>query len=89
MNGQQQEPKPKAESPLNDATVRALYKILFQHCGERGDNEGAVETLERIIRERDSLMESFALCKACGMPHKAGADGEDTGSANGTCRRFR
>lgn len=33
--------------------LRDLIFILQQHCGERGDSEGAVETLERIIRERD------------------------------------
>lgn len=31
-----------------------LIGILQNHCGERGDNEGAVETLNRIIRERDA-----------------------------------
>ncbi len=33
---------------------RELVAILSNHCGERGDNEGAVETLQRIIRERDA-----------------------------------
>ena len=33
-----------------------LVTILSRHCGERGDNEGAVYTLERIIRERDILL---------------------------------
>jgi len=47
-----------------------LIKILVQHCGETGENEGAVETLNRIIegaekykklyesvqRDRDSLI---------------------------------
>ncbi len=36
------------------ATVERVFHTLAQHCGERGDNEGAVATLERIIRERDS-----------------------------------
>jgi len=27
-----------------------LVKILSNHCGEEGDNEGAVETLERLIK---------------------------------------
>ena len=31
-----------------------LIGILQNHCGERGDSEGAVETLNRIIRERDA-----------------------------------
>lgn len=30
-----------------------LLSILQNHAGERGDSEGAVETLTRIIRERD------------------------------------
>lgn len=33
-----------------------LITILNRHCGERGDNEGAVETLERIIKEREILI---------------------------------
>jgi hypothetical protein len=33
-----------------------LVSILQRHCGERGDNEGAVETLERLVRERDILL---------------------------------
>lgn len=32
---------------------RELVAILQRHCGERGHSEGAVETLERIIQERD------------------------------------
>lgn len=31
-----------------------LIGILSNYCGERGDSEGAVETLTRIIHERDS-----------------------------------
>jgi len=33
-----------------------LCQILMVHAGERGDNEGAVDTLLRILRERDSKM---------------------------------
>lgn len=33
---------------------RELVGILQKHCGERGDSEGAVETLNRIIAERAS-----------------------------------
>ena len=33
-----------------------LTDILMEHTGEHGQNEGAVETLERIIRERDLLL---------------------------------
>lgn len=37
-----------------------LLEILQSHCGERGEAEGAVETLERIIRERDAARERIA-----------------------------
>ncbi len=30
-----------------------LIKILIQHCGEDGDNEGAVDTLKRIIEKAE------------------------------------
>jgi len=30
-----------------------LTKILMNHCGETGENEGAVETLERIIEDAE------------------------------------
>lgn len=33
-----------------------IITILGRYCGERGDSEGAVETLERIIQERDILL---------------------------------
>jgi hypothetical protein len=33
--------------------LNQLTAVLMRHCGERGESEGAVETLERIIRERD------------------------------------
>lgn len=32
-----------------------MCALLMRHCGEKGDNEGAYETLERIIKERDRL----------------------------------
>jgi hypothetical protein len=35
-----------------------LCAILMKRCGERGDNEGAVETLERLIRELDGSTRS-------------------------------
>lgn len=31
-----------------------LIEILSRYCGERGQSEGVVETLERIIRDRDT-----------------------------------
>jgi len=41
--------------PVDDSygTYRKMLDILMNHCGETGENEGAVETLERIIKERD------------------------------------
>lgn len=40
------------------ASDSGLVSILQRYCGERGDNEGATETLERIIRERDILLKN-------------------------------
>ncbi len=37
--------------------IENVFSLLANHCGERGDNEGAVETLARIIRERDEARE--------------------------------
>lgn len=34
---------------------RDLVAILLEHAGERGDNEGAVECLKRILRENAVL----------------------------------
>jgi len=34
-----------------------LIKILINHCGETGKNEGAVETLNRIIEDAEKLRE--------------------------------
>lgn len=44
-----------AELKRDAALGKQLVGILINHCGERGDSEGAVETLNRIIRERDAL----------------------------------
>jgi hypothetical protein len=42
---------------LSDVTLlNELLAVLIQHCGEKGDNEGAVDTLKRIIRERDNAV---------------------------------
>lgn len=49
----------KHNDKLNGALTtlgNELVNILQNHCGEHGQNEGAVETLERIIRERDLLL---------------------------------
>ncbi len=35
-------------------THGALLRQLSQHAGERGDAEGALQTLDRIIRERET-----------------------------------
>jgi len=44
------------EREVLDARLgRELVALLSEHCGERGDSEGAVETLQRIIRERGAL----------------------------------
>ena len=39
----------KTETPLVDQ----LVNILIRYVGERGDSEGSVEVLRRIIRERN------------------------------------
>ncbi len=38
-----------------------LCEILMPHAGQRGDNEGAVDTLCRIIHERDRALTILAL----------------------------
>lgn len=38
-----------------------LCEVLQRHAGERGDNEGAVDTLCRIIHERDLALTLLAL----------------------------
>lgn len=35
---------------------KELIAVLIRYVGERGDNEGAVEVLERIVQERDILL---------------------------------
>ena len=37
----------------NADTFNELMNILRQHCGETNDNEGAVDTLKRLLREHD------------------------------------
>ena len=44
-----------------DTLERRLCEILLHHAGQRGDNEGAEETLLRIIWERDKALEVLAL----------------------------
>ena len=38
-----------------------MTEILSRHCGERGGNEGAEDTLNRIIWERDRALSRIAL----------------------------
>lgn len=38
-----------------------LCEVLSSRCGERGQTEGAVDTLCRIIAERDDAMRAIAL----------------------------
>ena len=47
-NSKDEPPKRNLEQQLCD--------VLINHTGEHGQNEGAVECLERIIRERDLLL---------------------------------
>lgn len=39
-----------------------LCKILMNHCGEDGDNEGAVETLTRIVDKARTLSKLDTYC---------------------------
>jgi hypothetical protein len=45
-------------TPLTSRLEHELTSVLMRYCGERGDSEGAVETLERIIREREILLKN-------------------------------
>jgi hypothetical protein len=47
---------PKNDEPPIRSMEQQLIDILINHCGEHGQNEGAVECLDRIIRERDLLL---------------------------------
>ena len=51
---------------------RQLVKILMNYCGETGENEGAVETLERILSDHKLAVEIRAATK---MAHSLGMDG--------------
>lgn len=46
-----------------------LLAILIKHCGERGDNEGAAETLKRIIKERDGALGCLYVLNRILLPH--------------------
>lgn len=45
----------------NLTLLRELLAVLINHAGENGDNEGAVETLNRIIAERDKAIRLLGL----------------------------
>ena len=40
-------------------TYSKLLEILIKHVGERGDSEGAVGVLERIVKERDAAFRAL------------------------------
>jgi hypothetical protein len=46
--------KSEAQRGKDAKLLSDLLGVLSEHCGERGDNEGAVETLRRVIAERDA-----------------------------------
>lgn len=56
-----------------EATVQLVH-VLQEHCGERGDNEGAVETLRRIIKEREEALDAINVLRvrAGGIPFPRG-----------------
>lgn len=61
--------KPKRPTPLPKLTLEfQLCEVLCKHCGERGHNEGAVDTLCRIIAERDIALTLLALDRINGTP---------------------
>jgi len=45
----------KAEMQNEIETSKKLIAILSNFAGEKGDNEGAVETLERLVKELKEL----------------------------------
>ena len=48
--------KVEEDEPLKRNLEQQLCDVLMNHTGEHGQNEGAVECLKRIIRERDLLL---------------------------------
>lgn len=55
-----------------------LVEALLPHAGERGNDEGAVEALQRIISERDQARSELDAVKASG----AGVTGSNVGASN-------
>jgi hypothetical protein len=51
----------RTKAPDTKSLEYQLCEVLGKHCGERGDNEGAVDTLCRIISERDEALQILAL----------------------------
>ena len=43
----------KIVSIKDDELLQQIVKILSNHCGETGENEGAVQTLNRIIEDAE------------------------------------
>ena len=50
---------------MAESLEQQLVSILSEHCGERGDSEGAVDTLRRIIRERGDACQLAAMYLQC------------------------
>lgn len=44
-------------------TYGELLQVLLEHVGERGVSEGAVDTLRRIIQERDHALSQVGAAK--------------------------
>jgi len=59
---------PPPPAAIGNTLEYRLCEILQRHCGQRGHNEGAEDTLLRIIWERDRALEVLALdrLKQCG-----------------------
>ena len=53
-------PRKRRFTPINSLEFQ-LFEALLPCVGERGHDEGALETLERIIRERNKAFEALAL----------------------------
>ena len=51
--------------------LQQLVKILSNHCGETGENEGAVQTLNRIIKDAEKY-HKLNLCNECEQVNKYG-----------------
>jgi hypothetical protein len=53
----EQEPMPEpGQTDEGEKLLRELLDVLSTQCGRTGENEGAVDTLKRIINERDKVV---------------------------------